>query len=121
MTACPTATPPAYTPDRAAYAAAVETLLGFTDRHRGTGGARAAAQVLLSCYNGFDYHLDPNAIRGLSADAHRFAALTVIVQRVLRPEEPHQVAAEGDRRFRVLWRRYEDELQVGHRYAGWYR
>jgi hypothetical protein len=112
---------PTYGSDRAAYAEAVTTLLDLIDRHAGTGGARAAAQVLLSCYNSGDYHLAPVDIRTLSSNAHRNAALTVIVQRVLRPEEPHQVVPDGERRFRALWDEYEDELHVESRYRDRYR
>lgn len=49
-----------YAPDGAAYAEAVEALLDLANRHPGTSGAHAAAEVLLSCYNGHDFHLAPH-------------------------------------------------------------
>jgi hypothetical protein len=112
---------PLYAPDLAAYADAVATLFDLVDETPDTGGARAAAEVLLSCYNGSEFQLAPYAIRTLSSSAHRAAAFTVIVQSTLRSEEPHQVVPDGNRRFRALWDKYADDLHVRNRYQSYYK
>ena len=110
-----------YAPDGAAYAEAVEILLDLADRWPDESDGRAAAEVLLSCYNGYDFHLAPHAVRVFGGRRDRDAALTVIVQCAVFPKEPHQVVPEGERRFNTLWKAFEDELHVRRRYKSWYK
>ena len=56
---------------------ALITLWNVTQMHVGTSGARIAAGVLLSLYNGTRFPFDLTELRGLD-DAHLAAALEVI-------------------------------------------
>ena len=110
-----------YAPDGAAYAAAVEILLDLAGRWPDKTDGRAAAEVLLSAYCGYDFHLAPHDVRVFGERRVRDAALTVIVQCVVSPKEPHQVVPDGDRRFDALRKAFEDELHVRRRYKSWYK
>ncbi|SIQ11442.1 DUF7673 family protein [Marinobacterium stanieri] len=86
------------------YRDAVETLLpaAMTD----TSGGRAAAQVLLSAYNGNEFHLDVTDLGNL--DPRLFnAAIEVILLRTLANREPHELADNGNARFRQVWELWE--------------
>lgn len=109
------------TPEREAYATAISEVLAFLETQSGTAGGQAAAQVLLSTYNGFGFHLDPCAILRLSADSHRAAVLTVINQRILLYIEPQDVIPDGNRRFGELYERWQPDLHIGNRYEDRYR
>lgn len=109
-----------YAPDGAAYAEAVEILLDLAHRWPDKADGRAAAEVLLSAYNGYDFHLAPHEVRSFGERRQRDAALTVIFQCVVSPKEPHQVVPDGDRRFGALRKAFEDELHVRRRYKSWH-
>lgn len=70
------------------YRQAVESLVPFalTD----TSGGRAAAGVLLSCYNAYKFHLDVTDLCLLDFDLYQ-AAIKVIRGRVELSKEPHQL------------------------------
>lgn len=94
------------------YRDAVEALLpaAMTD----TSGGRAAAQVLLSAYNGNEFHLDVTDLGNL--DTRLFAAaLDVIQLRTLANREPHELVENGNSRFLQVWERWEC-LHVHNRY-----
>ncbi len=94
------------------YRDAVETLLpvAMTD----TSGGRAAAQVLLSAYNGNEFHLDVTDLGNL--DPRLFAAALEVIQlRTLANREPHDLIENGNDRFLQVWERWEC-LHVRNRY-----
>jgi hypothetical protein len=94
------------------YRDAVETLLpiAMTD----TSGGRAAAQVLLSAYNGNEFHLDVTDLGNL--DTRLFAAaLDVIQLRTLANREPHELVENGNSRFLQVWEKWRC-LRVSCRY-----
>ncbi len=94
------------------YRDAVETLLpvAMTD----TSGGRAAAQVLLSAYNGNEFHLDVTDLGYL--DPHLFAAARDVIQlRTIANREPHELIENGNERFLQVWERWEC-LHVRNRY-----
>jgi hypothetical protein len=95
-----------YEADAVAYKEAIEALLDVCRRHPDTSGARAAAQVLLSCYNGYEFNLDPTEIIYLSSP-YQEAAYTVLIQRVLCQIEPQKMVANGEVRFETLVEYYE--------------
>ena len=68
-----------------------------------TGGARVAAQVLLSAYNGEDFQLDIVDL-GLLDEKYYFAALAVIRGRTEHRTEPHTLISGGDKIFQELCR-----------------
>lgn len=75
---------PVYAPDGAAYAEAIEILLDLALRWSDKADGRAAAEVLLSAYNGYEFHLAPHEVRVFGEQRQRDAALTVIVQCIHR-------------------------------------
>lgn len=79
-----------------------------------TAGGRAAAQVLLSAYNGYEFQLDITDLCNLSRDYYR-AAITVIRGRVETAREPHLLVTDGDRHFRAIWERWQRTLHVHER------
>jgi len=94
------------------YRDAVETLLpvAMTD----TSGGRAAAQVLLSAYNGNEFHLDVTDLGNL--DTRLFAAALEVIQlRTLANREPHELVANGNGRFLQVWEKWRC-LHVSCRY-----
>lgn len=94
------------------YRDAVETLLpvAMTD----TSGGRAAAQVLLSAYNGNELHLDVTDLGNL--DMRLFtAAIDVIQLRTLVNREPHDLIENGDERFLQVRERWQC-LHVANRH-----
>ena len=85
------------------YQRAVEllTALAQTD----TSGGRAAAQVVLSAYNGSDWQLDITELCLLDPRYYQ-AALHVIRGRVERGIEPHKLLPDGDQVFSRIWDRW---------------
>uniref|UniRef100_C6DZ80 DUF7673 domain-containing protein n=1 Tax=Geobacter sp. (strain M21) TaxID=443144 RepID=C6DZ80_GEOSM len=85
------------------YTAAVVVLVGVAQQ--GTSGGRAAAQVLLSAYNGSEWQLDITDLNNL--DRNNFeAAMTVIRGRHDTWTEPHSVIQNGSRIFDGLWKKW---------------
>lgn len=82
-----------------AYTAAVITLLRLAQTS--TSGGRAAAQVLLSCYNGFDFQCDLTDLNNLDRGNFELA-ITVIRGRRDTGREPHQVIKKGSDIFLEL-------------------
>ena len=93
------------------YAAAIVKLVSLAQGD--TGGARVAAQVLLSAYNGADFQLDIVDLCNLDRVYYQ-AALAVIRGRVELREEPQNFVENGDEVFRDLWHRWE-RLHVSNR------
>ena len=81
------------------YKNAVESLLKLAMGD--TSGSRAAAQVLLSTYNGYNYHMDLTDLCVLDLE-YIEQALIVMRGRSLLCAEPHSVIPEGSRRFLAL-------------------
>jgi len=84
---------------REEYAAAVIALVQLAQTS--TSGGRAAAQVLLSCYNGYDFQADLTDLNNL--DRGNFE-LAIVVIRGRRDTgcEPHQVIKNGSDIFLEL-------------------
>lgn len=82
------------------YAEAVARFVQLA--RQGTSGGRVAAQVLLSAYNGFEFHLD---VAGLcSLDARNYQdAITIIRGRYETCREPHTLIPHGGQVFQGLW------------------
>lgn len=68
-------------------------------------GSRAAAQVVLSAYNGNEWQLDITDLCCLDDD-HYAAALAVIRGRAEIRTEPHLLIENGDAVFRRLWEQW---------------
>ena len=85
---------------REQYAEAVARLVELA--RQPTSGGRVAAQVLLSAYNGFDFQLDVANMGSL--DGKNFeTAMTVIRGRYDTGHEPHNLIADGNSVFHMLW------------------
>lgn len=82
------------------YGQAVERLLSVALSD--TSGGRAAAQVLLSTYNGHNYHMDLTELCVLDPLDLVNAALIVLRGRTLLGEEPQNVIKDGSARFLAL-------------------
>lgn len=80
-----------------------------------TSNARGAAQVLLSLYNGYEYHVDLTDL-GLLDYINLQAALIAIRGRIFVSKEPHEVIENGKRTFEVLSDEWAN-LHVSKRYA----
>lgn len=82
------------------YAAAISLLVKVAQTPSHSG--RAAAEVLLSTYNGFEFQAD---LAGLSSlDGKNFSlALAVIQGRYDTGREPHMMVGNGNEIFRSLW------------------
>ncbi|WBA86498.1 DUF7673 family protein [Endozoicomonas sp. GU-1] len=88
------------------YARATEDL--YHCAIQGTGTSRAAAQLLLSAYNGSNWQLDITDLCLLHGNLKK-QALIFIECRLTLGEEPHRVLGSGDKKFFALarqWRRY---------------
>lgn len=92
---------------QADYAKAVRVLVDLAQKD--CGGSRIAAQVLLSTYNGDNWHCDLTDLCNLDAGNYR-AALIVIRGRVELNTEPQRMIDDGDAVFDWL----EQEWQVYH-------
>ena len=72
-----------------------------------TSGSRAAAQVLLSAYNGYAFQLDVTDLGVL--DRHNLKnAIVVIKGRTTLATEPHKLLVDGDALFKGLWDRWSN-------------
>jgi len=83
-----------------------------------TSCSMVAAQVLLSLYNGYEFHIDLAALGALDYQLLH-AALIAIRGRTILLNEPHDVIENGKKIFAVL----SDEwahLHVKHRYQKHY-
>lgn len=81
------------------YAAAVELLAELAQQD--TSGSRAAAQVLLSTYNGEEWQLDITDLGVLGSDGYA-AAMSVIRGRTELMIEPHTLIENGESYFHRL-------------------
>ena len=91
---------------REEYAASVIVLLKLALDD--TSGSLTAAQVLLSCYNGYNWQLDVTDLCHLDREYLRHA-LIVMECRATLWAEPHDLVKNGDEHFTRLqkkWRRY---------------
>ncbi len=86
------------------YAAAVKLLTGLAQQD--TSGSRAAAQVLLSAYNGEEWQLDITDLGVLSSEYYE-AALAVIRGRTELMNEPHTLIENGEEIFHRIWGRWQ--------------
>ena len=93
------------------YGEAVYKLLALAKT--GTSGARVAAQVLLSAYNGYEWQLDIVDLGLLDRDYYT-AALTVIRGRTELSAEPHNLIKDGSRQFGEICDRWQ-HLHVSER------
>lgn len=82
------------------YTDAVHKLLKVVDMC--CGGSRAAVQVLLSAYNGNDFHLSIPDLCVLDQNYYS-AAITVIRGRCELRLEPHEVIPNGSRIFEDMY------------------
>ena len=83
------------------YAKSVLSLLKLA-RSGGGSATGAAAQILLSTYNGSHWHVDLTDLCHFDPE-HYQDALNVIRGRVELYKEPHSVIADGNSHFRALW------------------
>jgi hypothetical protein len=100
-----------------AYSAGVKLLLDYALNQPGSG-AKAAAQVLLSTYNSYNYHVALVDLCNLDDPGYK-AALDVIRGRAETLREPHTIIENGYELFERLediWR----PLQTQYRYANKY-
>jgi len=81
------------------YRDAVESLLPIALAD--TSGSRAAAQVLLSTYNGRNYHMDLTDLCVLDLE-YVEKALIVMRGRTILSIEPHSLVENGSERFLQL-------------------
>lgn len=85
------------------YQNAVSQLFNLAQKD--TSGARAAAQVILSAYNGHKWQLDITDLRYLG-DEYFEQAMTVLRGRTSLNIEPHTVLDNGDDLFTTLWHQW---------------
>ena len=97
---------------KSSYAAAVAKLvqLAMSD----CSGSRAAAQVVLSAYNGNDWQLDITDLCVLDRP-HYEAAIAVIRGRTEIRTEPHLLIENGGALFRQLWEQWS-RYHIGNRW-----
>lgn len=94
------------------YTDAVSLLVSLAEKD--CGGSRVAAQVLLSAYNGDNWHLDVTDLCNLGGAYYR-AAIIVIRCRVELSCEPHRVIDNGSFIFDQLEKDWQ-LLHVNRRY-----
>lgn len=99
------------------YREGVKTLLKVAFEEDGSN-AHAAAQVLLSTWNGSDFHLRITDLC-LMNETNFAAAMAVIKGRQITFKEPHQLIKDGQDWFTKLRKKYE-HLYVGARYKDYY-
>lgn len=99
------------------YAKAVVKL--FELAHMDCGGSYHAAQVLLSLFNGGEFHVDLARMTCNLDTKYLNAALVAIKGRGQLMIEPHQVIQDGSKHFENLWRQWES-LHVRRRYQDYY-
>lgn len=69
---------------------------------QGTSGGRAAAQALLSAYNGYDFQL--NVVDLCFLDQKNYQLVLMVIRgRYETGREPHNMVENGDKIFRELW------------------
>jgi len=90
--------------DTETYSLAIHKLVTLAQGD--TGGAKIAAQVLLSAYNGEAYQLNIVDLCNLDKD-HYGAALSVIRGRKELGREPQVFLKNGDQIFEGLWQQWE--------------
>jgi hypothetical protein len=90
--------------DKEIYGQAIRKLV--TTAQGDTGGARVAAQVLLSAHDGSVFQLNIVELGNLD-EAHYQAALTVIRGRTELGEEPAGFLENGDKVLKELWLQWE--------------
>lgn len=88
---------------KSSYAAGVAKLVQLAMGD--CGGSRAAAQVVLSAYNGDEWQLDVTDLCILDQE-HLNAAMAVIQGRAEIRTEPHLLIEHGDRLFHQLWKQW---------------
>jgi len=94
------------------YADAVNRLAGIALQD--TSASRAAAQVLLSAYNGSEWQLDITDLCVLDQDLYE-DALAVIRGRVKLMVEPHTLIEDGSTVFKRIWDLW-DRYHVSNRW-----
>ncbi|WP_218309731.1 DUF7673 family protein [Alteromonas antoniana] len=94
------------------YSDAVSSLLNVAQGD--TSGSRAAAQVLLSTYNGSNFHMDLTDLCVLDLK-YVEQALIVLRGRVILCIEPHQMIDNGKTKFSRLEKQWE-HLYVKNRH-----
>lgn len=99
------------------YAKAVITLIKMANQD--CGGSARCAQVLLSLYNGDEWHVDLADVACSLDEKHTNAALTAIRYRGELMTEPHQVIENGAKVFDELWQQW-GSLHVEKRYKRYY-
>lgn len=72
-----------------------------------TSGSRAAAQVLLSLYNGHEWHMDYALL---------YQALLVIRGRTVLQKEPHDMIENGQNVFAEIQEKWQ-QLHINNRYS----
>ncbi|HAO25743.1 MULTISPECIES: hypothetical protein [unclassified Methylophaga] len=83
------------------------------------GGAYYASQVLLSLYNGNEFHVDLARV-ACNLDSHYLNSVMVAIKgRGQLMTEPHNVIEDGSKHFGELWRQCES-LHVRERYQSYY-
>lgn len=94
------------------YKSGILTLVTLASNHVGSSAA-TAAQVLLSTFNGSEWHVDLTALCNLDEEYYQ-AALAVIRGRVECQYEPHTLIDNGRDIFSQLWDHW-CFLHVGNR------
>jgi len=82
-----------------------------------TSGGRAAAQVLLSAYNGSEFQLDVTDLCCISREYYE-ASLNVIRGRVELRTEPHTLIENGNIIFSDLWEKWS-RYSLENRWKEW--
>ena len=100
------------------YGEGVKTLMEYALNQSGSG-AYAAAQVLLSTYNSYNYHMALVDLCNLDEQGYE-AAMAVIRGRVEQFREPYLMIKNGQELFDRLEERWAS-LQTRHRYAEKYK
>lgn len=85
------------------YEEAVRLMTGLAQTD--TSGARVAAQVVLSAYNGEEWQLDVTELSLLDAEYYQ-AAINVIRGRNELMIEPHNLISGGREVFRRIWNQW---------------
>lgn len=95
------------------YTEAVQFLVSHAKRD--TSGSRAAAQLLLSLYNGSNWHMDLSDFCVMDYDM-MLKALIAIRGRVLLSKEPHNAIENGSKIFAKLEKDWQ-HFHVKNRYS----
>lgn len=100
------------------YATAIIHLLKLAQTD--SGGGLYASQVLLSLYNGSEFHVDLARVACNLDSDHLNSVMVAIKGRGQLMIEPHNVVQDGDEHFGDLWRQCES-LNVHKRYKSYYK